>query len=847
MTITEFIQATFRNRAEKAGALVIYDPAQKYHNIVGAMAGEHCIVVDATKSFIEAYETAISVWIEFGKPKSGEGRLIVYVPLEPPGTLEERCQEPFSGIAAGSDWFPRSDEDSFQSLCERAKPEHRNKIRELFANGLPDFPTIDAVGAGNTWPQLETLLSVESTADIIVALLVPTLDQRQKLNATDSWIVEARELLDSQLGFTPKTKTKKWESVADELWRFVLFSEFAFDLPDGLPESLTNVPRAKPEAEALINHVCEILRQERNNATYIYRSDRVAAELNLEERMRNLPHLGKRDTFAFEERSFLRQYVQSLLDADLGRAAEIADRRRTSIWVRHTERGMLWTVAERARELMVAADDLDRDLTSNLKSAAELISFYTSRGYRLDQANRELEKAVTDTYGEIDGLEELIAFSSNRFLMVTESLQRRFIDCVAKDGWPVSGRLRATQVFDKTVAPLLETRGVKVALFFVDSLRFELAVALERQLSGAYSCHLEIVCAQLPTITPVGMAALLPKADGNLRLVSNGSDLVPTISGKHIRNPQERFGYIQEFYGDRVSMVDLDTFVSLSYGGKKKQPSFPSNVDLLLIKTTDIDDQGELDVGSVCLFLPHILGKLITAVGKLKKLGFHHTIFATDHGFGLLPKFGPGDTVAKPIGDWLQVKDRCMLGYGPSTADTVSFSKEQVGIQGDFANFIVPRSFGTFNKRHPYFHGGLSLAEAVIPVLTVNLGNETSENRPLMDVQLRYRGESSGTITTRRPVLDVCVFSKELFAGEIAFRLEARAKTTAGEIIVGEAASCSYVDPATGVVKIKAGQAIKVPLRIVEDFNGPMDVRAIDAETGVIYGAPLKLKAEILM
>jgi hypothetical protein len=845
MKINQFIQTAFENRAEKAGALVVYDPERRYRNLVLGMADDRFELVDVTDSFIEAHEAAVDRWSALGKMDSAERRLIIYVPMAPPATPEERCLDPFSGIAAGTDWFPRSDDDSFQSLCEKAKPEHRDKIRELFANGVPDLATIDAVGAGNTWPQLETLLGVESSAEIIAALLVPSENQQQKLNGNNSWITEARELLSSQLGFVPKTKTKKWDSVADELWRFVLFSEFAFDLPGELPESLAIVPRARPESQTLINRVCDILRQEPYHSAYIRCSDRVAVELTLEERMRNVSDLGERDTFAFEERSFLGQYVRCLLDGNLGRAAEIAGRRRNSIWVRHTERGMLWTVAEKARELLVAADDLDRDLAANAKSAAELISFYTSRGYRLDQANRELEKAVADTYGEVDGLEELIESAGNRFLAVTENLQRRFIDCVAKDGWPVSGRLRATQVFDKTVAPLLETRGVKVALFFVDSLRFELAVALERQLSGTYTCHLETTCAQLPTVTPVGMAALLPKADGNLRLISTGGELVPAISRKQIRNPSERFAYVQEHYGDRVSMVDLDAFVSTATAGKKKQPFSPS-VDLLLIKTTDIDDQGELDAASVCVFLPHILGKLITAVGKLNKLGFHHAIFATDHGFGLLPKFGPGDTVAKPAGDWLQLKDRCMLGYGPATSDTVSFSKEQVGIQGDIANFVVPRSFGTFNKRHPYFHGGLSLPEAVIPVLTVNLGNEEAESRPLMDVQLRYRGESSGTITTRRPVLDVCVFGRELFTGEIAFRLEARAKTAAGETVVGEAASCAYADPATGVVKVKAGQAVKVPLRIVEDFNGMLEVRAVDAETGVIYGAPLKLKAEIL-
>jgi hypothetical protein len=561
--------------------------------------------------------------------------------------------------------------------------------------------------------------------------------------------------------------------------------------------------------------------------------------------MRGVENLGERDTFAFEERSFLRQYVQSLVAGDLGIASGIAASRKDSVWVRHTDRGMLWTVAESARELLVSAEDIERDLADNCKTPNELISFYTSRGYRLDQAQRELEKAIADAYGKIDGLEELIDLAGTRFLSVSESEQRRFIDGITKMGWPIAGRLRATQIFDKTVAPILETRGVKVALFFVDSLRFELAVALERQLSGSYTCRLDTACAQLPTITSVGMAALLPKADGNLQLRSQGADLIPTLSEKPIRTPQERFAYIQEFYGDRACMIELDALASMNASGKKKH-QLPGTVDLLLVRTTDIDEQGELDAANVCMLLPHILGKLITAVGKLKKLGFHHAIFATDHGFALLPGLGPGDTVAKPAGNWLQLKDRCMLGFGSGTADTVSFSKDEVGIQGDIANFVVPRSFGTFNKRHPYFHGGLSLPEAVLPVLSVELGNEAADVQPAMDVQLRYRGETSGTITTRRPVLDISVFGGELFAGEVAFRLEAKAKTTTGEAVVGEAASCAFVDPATGVVRVKTGQAVKVPLRIVEDFNGLMEVRAIDAETGVTYGAPLKLKTETL-
>jgi hypothetical protein len=845
MKIGQFIQATLRERADKTGALVVYDAARRYRNLVLTMVNEQCMVLDASESFIEAHERAVECWAGLGKAEATERRLIVYVPMDRPKTPEERCHDPFSGISAGSDWFPRSDDDSFQSLCEKAKPDHRDKIRELFGSGPPDLAMIDAVEGGNHWPQLQTLLGVESAAEIITALLIPTAEQLLKLKSTDGWTIEAKELFGSQLGFTPKTKTKKWEALAEEFWRFVLFSEFALDLPTGLPECLASIPCAKPSAEALINRVCDTIRQDKHHAIYIARAGHVAAELALEERMREVRDLGKRDTFAFEERCFLRQYVKALLTGNWGAAAEIADQRRESVWVKHTDRGMLWTVAERARELLVAAGDLERDLPGVGKTADDLISFYTGRAYRLDQAHRELEKAVADTYGESDGVEELIESARHRFLAVAEELQRRFIDCVAKEGWPTGGRLRATQVFDKCIAPLLDTRGKRVALFFVDALRFELGTALERQLGGSYTCRLKSVCAQLPTITAVGMASLLPKADGNLVLKKSEDKLVPTLGGKPIRTPAERFAYTQEFYGDRTKLLDLDDLLALKPAGKKRSEPL-SGIDLLLVKTTDIDEQGEMDASNVCLFLPHVLAKLIAAVGKLKKLGFHHVIFATDHGFVLHPGLAAGDTVAKPLGDWIQVKDRCMLGRGSATPGTILFGKEQVGIQGDLESYLVPRSLGTFNKRHPYFHEGLSLQEAVTPLIEVDLGNQEAEPHSAVDVQLRYRGEAQGTVTTRRPVLDVSVFGGELFASEVSFRLEARAKVGSQEAVVGEAASCAHVDPATGVVKLKAGQAVKVPMRIVEDFVGPMEVRAVDAETGLTYGLPLKLKVEIL-
>lgn len=139
MKISEFIRQLFLERVEKTGALIVYDSSGRFHDIVREMADERYTVLDASESFIDAHEKAIEWWSRLGEVDLADRRLIVYVPAEPPKSEEERCHDPFSGIAAGAEMFPKNDADKFETLCERAKPEHRNKIRELFAAGPPDM------------------------------------------------------------------------------------------------------------------------------------------------------------------------------------------------------------------------------------------------------------------------------------------------------------------------------------------------------------------------------------------------------------------------------------------------------------------------------------------------------------------------------------------------------------------------------------------------------------------------------------------------------------------------------------------------------------------------------------
>lgn len=847
--IANHIRQIFEDRLSKHSCLVIYDPDGRYRSIAKEMDKERRALVFAEDALIESIEMAMSSLRDLGTPKSGMEQLLVYVPSAAPTSEMDKCRDPFASVAVAGTTFPAGDGDEYEAMCQNARPEFRKQIVDLFQNGKPDFATIDAIGGGTGWPRLQSKFGVDSATEILVMLLSPGESQLEKMKGDTSWIGEAKEFAAATLDFHPKTKSTSWPVIRDELWRFVLFSEFFYDLPEALPAALESVPKAKSDAVDLVKRACEELRSSIKHQTqYLDQAARIAAELDLENRMREVADLGSLDTFAFEERSFLAAFVRATLADQWQEAERIESQRRNSIWVKQTDRQILWTAAGRARKVISRADDIEREIKTASGSLSALIEFYTARSYLLDQEQREFEQSVVDAMGEVEGIEPLIDLARRRYREATDKQQSTFIKLVRQESWPASGVLRATRIFSHTAKPLLETRTSRVAFFMVDALRYELGSALESQISNDYSCSLKAACAQLPTITKVGMAALLPESDGRLMIKTTDDAIRVFLDGILVESPADRLTHARKFYGDGCDMIQLDELLSIS-GTKKKSP-IHDQVRLLLVRTTEIDSHGEQTVAAALEAVPRVLSKVIAALSRLRKLGFTDAVIASDHGFMLFGDRQPGEKARLPTGNWSQVKDRCCVGEGDGGNGISVMDAGMVGIPGDFPNYGVPESFATFSSQVPYFHEGLSLQEAIIPALQVTLGTAERDTAAHADVQIRYRGETTGTVTTLRPVVELAVFGGDIFSQEtICFRLEAWSRRTGekADAVVGEPAACPEVDPATGFVQMRPGQAAKIPLRLVEGVENAVEIRATDVDTGVTLSAPLKLKVKLIM
>lgn len=843
-SIASFIRnELFLPRLNKAGVLVVYDPERRYHALCQELGDERTVLVDAGMGSIESRARAMAALQQLGQelPRPIDG-LLVYVPASAPRNDEERQRDPFSLYAECGAIFPDGDGDGYESLCLKYKADHPTEIRRIFReNPAPSFEVIDAVGGGAGWPQLQALLHVASAREILLALLAPTKPQKDALAANEAWVSEARALFASALGFKLKTSAKHWGPIADELARFVLFSEFAFDLPVGLPAQLADVPRANADAQILVEDLCQELRgHERTQADYIQRAEAIERELKLVAACEDIQDLGTRDTFPFEERSFFAKGMDHLLRDNVDELRKLFDRHDGSIWARRGENQAQWKVLLDAANLVETCADATRQLPDHTRSQAALIDFYLTGLYKIDHQQRELEQqagdgAVADGFDGEAVLKSVIKLAREHHRTLANTVQNVFLRHLEREGWPPPSRLANADVFDKLVAPPLRESGRRVAVLLIDALRYELGVELQRTLVNAGQMTLQAAFAQLPTYTLVGMASLLPGAGRDLRLVQAKDKLVPYLGDQKLETVTERLEVLKSRYGSR--------FADMTLRGLLNNTSGPTGeIDLLVIRSNEMDAAFEGNADSAPKQIADTLRQIQRAIRKLADLGFNEAVIVTDHGFHLNTAVGPGDKCAKPSGAWVNVHDRMLLGDGSGDTANLLMQSAMLGIRGDFAQVAMPRAMVAYQAGASYFHGGASLQEAVVPVITIALPKrheKIDDAAPTMTLTYKKGGK---TITSRRPSFELSVGEGDLFSANAAIAVLVQAQDGQGNP-VGEAIPSKNVDATTRIISIEPGEKVNLILAMLDDFAGKFTVKALDPNTNTIF-SKIELKTD---
>jgi len=834
MTIRDYIQnQIFLQRAEASGTLVIYDPARRYRDIALSMTTDKLLVIDASTSVIEQRETAMDALASLAKGEIHQ--LVIWIPATAPADDEAKQKDPFVVFAELGAVFPQGDGDDYASICRKAKPDYIPKINDLFAEGVPSFEMVDALDQGGAWPKLKTLLGVNSAKEIALGIMTPTPEQEDALKKEPTWVTEAKAFFSSTMGYKLKTKGQTRSSIADEIWHVVLFSEFAFDSEGDIPESLKTVSKVDEGAKILVYEICEELRKHQDRReTYKSKAEEIEEKLSLKDRARGMTRLGVRDTFAFEERLFLQRFVDMAMANLFEEARSIWENRKKSFWLSQEDRLQEWTLALRALELLETADRLS---SPHFPSLSEIIYGYAMTWRDLDRHHREMEQYVHQWQGDHDGLEVLVQQARQAYLKSIEALQADFVRLVQVEGWPATGDhvLWNNRIFTKVVSPLLDA-GDRVAYFLVDSLRYELGMELEKQLSDKLQVISQIVCAQLPTYTEVGMASLMPDAESKLKLELKDDKVITTLGGENATSPATRFNYLRSCKGDQCEDIDLDSLI------KAKKTKVSDKVKLLVVRTHDMDTIAHGTPQQVFHVIPQLLRQIIRGVNKAADFGFNKAVIVTDHGFILIHEQEAGNVSPRPSGTWLIEKDRCMLGQGTADSANLVMKSSELGIPGDIKDFAAPKALVPYTRGEIYYHEGLSLQECVLPCLIVQLKSvdKKSKTTEAPRLTLTYKQQKTDRITARRPVVDLSWSQASLIDGENEIEVTIEAVDSKGKV-VGSVGAGQTVNPATGGVRIKPGTAIAVALNMETEFSGSFTVRVLDQVSNATL-AELKLK-----
>jgi hypothetical protein len=264
---------------------------------------------------------------------------------------------------------------------------------------------------------------------------------------------------------------------------------------------------------------------------------------------------------------------------------------------------------------------------------------------------------------------------------------RRLLETVKNEGWRQN-----LSSFWSYVA-----RAEKpVAVFFVDAFRFDLArMLVEKVQRDVDDAKVEWLYGALPSITEVGMAALLP--DAQLTLAYDNS-LKVSIENQPVTVKSERVAYLKE---RGIAVVDFESPTILG-------------ADVLVVMMREIDRLGEI-VDIAPQTISEIVGKLSSRILKLIEAGFRSVVLSGDHGFLYLRK-----EPERVRGNGECVKWRFAIN---SPAGSFVAKAEDIGVNGNLLlAFPAGTSIFAVQGETPEFvHGGLSLQEAIVPVVTLKL------------------------------------------------------------------------------------------------------------------------------
>lgn len=563
---------------------------------------------------------------------------------------------------------------------------------------------------------LKAIFQGLSSPDALLAAWLAQDSQDAAIEAKDA-TRELAELVSARLGLALEQGIALPKLRAVTL-RMVLAGEFRAGLKCAAPACLDSVPAPKPkDGLAAVRDIARKLRSV-YAVDYARLADRVEDELGLSRAGIPAQALGSIDTFRFEERLLLTYCGELIAAQRFDDALALIIEHEHGFWLDlDVERKAQWEACRRMAELGKLAAATRAALTQAGNHPDGWVNAYAEKQgwHRLDQAQRQLEAWVANLDEEPD--ERPLAIVRQAYEEVCHRMAEGFAAVLAQAHWTLGQALHQTRIFSE----ILSARPKPLAYFFVDALRYEMGQALVERLPKSAEVTIRPAVAALPSITPIGMAALLPGASGSFSVVQQGGKLGVRIDDAFLPDLASR----KKFAVGRIPLLvdlSLDELLSLQPSKLAKKLE---GAQIIIVRSQEIDHAGETGFTfQARQVMDTVIDNLARAIRKLAAAGVENAVVTADHGhLFFATNRDESMRIDAPGGEPVELHRRCWIGRGGSTPPgCLRVSASALGYASDL-EFVFPKCAGVFKAGGDlaFHHGGPSLQEMVIPVMTVRL------------------------------------------------------------------------------------------------------------------------------
>ena len=435
-------------------------------------------------------------------------------------------------------------------------------------------------------------------------------DDRDETIAAKGAVAELVKLVGSRTGLE-LDQADSLAKLRTIVARYVLVGEFRGDLTGSAPARIEAIPapRTRPEIEA-VNALADRLRRSHAEA-YVSMANKLEAELGLATAGIAADRLGATDTFRFEERLILDHVGELIADARYEEAERLIADRERSFWLdQDVSRRAQWQACRLMVQLGQVAAEVTAAVAATHGSPDAWIATYADREagwYRLDQAQRRLETLVASL--DEEPAERPLGLVRRAYEDAARALADGFIPSLVKAGWSTAGTMHQTRVYADAVA----AQPKPVAYFLVDAMRYEMGVELVERLPPSTEATITPAVAALPSITPVGMAALMPGAAASFDVVDSAGKLGSRIDGTFLPDLTARRKFAE---ASVPGLVDM-TLAELLGTSTNKLEARLSGAQVVIVRSQEIDAAGEGGFFQARRTMDTVIDDLVRAVKKL--------------------------------------------------------------------------------------------------------------------------------------------------------------------------------------------------------------------------------------